>query len=342
MSEIVVLTPYGIEGGVGDRYPPVQAFTAELRRLGEDRPVTVHHARSLARTAEFLRGLPEAPELVYCCGSSVMEVAAEVLGPSGAKIVYWGSHIEDGACVVNPKPASERIWGVELPMPLYHSHRQFRLLRRLFPKLERVHCMFSIESAFVRGERRARYEEARAGGASWIPSSSRLAAFPGLGKLGELIDVEVLEHPCADADTAAAAASEVTPASPRDASEARACVISCIDCLHVEGALERVADVAHARSVPFVGLNFGAFYERGPLLSFESDLEGAGRLCARTAFDVLFGGAPPERLARHEEYLLRVHPSAASRWGAAWAGLVSSRDHGWLERSLGPLIAAAS
>ncbi len=341
MIRVVALSSYGLGDGVGAAYPPVREFARalgrELAAAGRPAPeLFAHHSPGLGGHAEYLRRLPFTPDLVYACGSSVMEVAARELAARGTPdvpLVYWGSHIEDGGELVNPRPAAPSIAGVELPMPLYHSHRQFRLLKSFFPKLERVHCVFSVESAFVQGERRERYRRALAAGAGpWLPCASEHAAFPGLGRLGELVDVEVFEHPCEGPAAAAAAARAVGGCEARRATEARACLISCIDCLHVDGAAAAMARAAHEARVPFVGLNFGAFTpEHGPLLSFESDLTGAARLAAGLARGLLAGERPAGagRTVVYDQFFLRLCPGLAEAWGLAPAG----RDRARVERS---------
>ncbi|KYG06595.1 hypothetical protein BE21_03115 [Sorangium cellulosum] len=344
MSRVLVLSSYGVGAGVGAHYPPVQEFERELARLGTGADLVVHHARSLQAHADFLRSLSVNPALVYACGSSVMEVAARVLderGASGVPIVYWGSHIADCGELVNPRPSSPWISGVDVPMPLYHSHRHFRLLKRLFPNLEQVHCAFSMDSAFVRGARRARYERAlaRERANPWIPSGAELSAFPGLGRLGELIDVAVFEHPCADPERAAQAARAIPPAARRAPDAVRACLISCIDCLHIDGAVEQMARVASESGVPFIGLNFGAFLpQHGPILSFESDLIGASRLAARMAHDLLRRARRPdrERIAAYDQFVLRLHPALAGAWGLR----LSDREQAWILKSFGRTLAS--
>lgn len=324
MSAILVLSSYGIGDQVGVRYPPVDAFTHELRQQlaapGAD--VVVHHARTLQAHDSYLRGLRSAPALIYACGASVMAVALRWLGERGAldvPVIYWGSHIVDCGQPVNRPPGHPAVRCIDLPMPLYQSHRQFRLLRLLFPRLEQVHCAFSMDSAFVTAWRRERYLQASAAGTPWIRAGSSLSAFPGLASLGEIVDVEVFEHPCSDGESAARAVAQVPRSPARSRDQVRACMISCIDCLHIEGAIERMVATAAAAQVPFVGLNFGGFLADGPVLSVESDMSGAGRIAARMAARALRGEPAPagERVVRHDTMVFRENPAAMAAWGIA-------------------------
>lgn len=321
MSTILILSSYGIGELVGLRYPPVAAFMEELARGGADSgQVVVHHARTLRAHDEYLRGLPFMPALIYACGASVMEVALRWLTARGAAhvpVVYWGSHIVDCGQPVNLPPDTPAVRGVDLPMPLYHSHRQFRLLKLLFPRLEQVYCAFSMDSTFIRAWRRERYLQAIERETSWIPSGSELSAFPGLARLGEIIDVEVLEHPCSDRERAARAVGEIPHAATRSRDEVRACLVSCIDCLHVDGAVEQMARAADGARVPFVGLNFGAFTPHGPMLSAESDLTGAARMAAGMARAALRGETMDEadRIVRLDTLLFRCNPALMDAWG---------------------------
>jgi hypothetical protein len=350
MTRVVALSSYGLGDDVGARYPPVREFELELERelARAGQPgvqLSAHHARSLREHAEYLRRLPFTPELVYACGSLLMEVAFRELVERGAAdvpIVYWGAHIEDAGEVINPRPRASSIGGVELPMPLYHSHRQFRLLKWLFPNLERVHCVFSVESAFVRDAQRERYRCAmESGSGPWIPCDSAFAAFPGLAKLGDVIDVAVFEHPCVDPAGVAEAVRAIGGAAAREASAVRACLVSCNDCMHIDGAFEQMARTAHEAGVPFVGLNMGAFTaEHGPVLSFESDLLGAARVAAGLSRALLAGErkAAAERLVVYDRFLLRLCPGLAEAWGLR----LSERDWSWVEKSFGRVVGGLS
>ena len=321
MSRILVLSSYGIGELVGSRYPPVEVFLEELAREGVAAgDVEIHHARTLGAHAAYLRARPTTPALIYACGASVMEVALRWLIERDAgdvPVVYWGSHIIDCGQPVNRPPDTPAVRGVDLPMPLYHSHRQFRLLKLLFPRLERVYCAFSMESTFVQAWRRERYLQAIERDTAWIRSGSELSAFPGLARLGEIIDVEVLEHPCGDRERAAAAVDEIPHAKARSRAEVRACLVSCIDCLHVDGAVDHMVRAADEARVPFVGLNFGAFTPHGPVLSAESDLTGAARIAARMAGAALrgepVGGA--DRIVRRDALVFRCNPALMDAWG---------------------------
>lgn len=319
MSRILVLSSYGIGEQVGSRYPPVEVFLEELAGDTVAGDVEVHHARTLDAHAAYLRARPTTPALIYACGASVMEVALRWLIERGAgdvPVIYWGSHIVDCGQPVNPPPDAATVRGVDLPMPLYHSHRQFRLLRLLFPHLERVYCAFSMESTFIQAWRRERYLQAVARAVPWIRSGSELSAFPGLARLGDIIDVEVLEHPCSDRERAARAVDEIPAAATRSRDAVRACMISCIDCLHVDGALDEMVRAADAARVPFVGLNFGAVTPLGPVVSAESDLTEAARTAARMAGAALRGEpAGAERIVRRDAHVFRYNPALMDAWG---------------------------
>lgn len=320
MSTILVLSSYGIGELVGVRYPPVEVFLEELGRGGVDLgQVVVHHARTLRAHEEYLRAQTVTPSLIYACGASVMEVALRWLTERDAAhvpVVYWGSHIVDCGQPVNLPPDTPAVRGVDLPMPLYHSHRQFRLLKTLFPRLEQVYCAFSMDSTFVQSWRRERYHQAIEQETRWIRSGSALSAFPGLAQLGEIIDVEVLEHPCSDRERAALAVGEIPHTATRSREDVRACLISCIDCLHVDGAVDQMARAADDARVPFVGLNFGAFTPHGPVLSAESDLTGAARTAARMAAAVLRGEtSDADRIVRRDALLFRCNPALMDAWG---------------------------
>jgi hypothetical protein len=312
----LVLSSYGIGDLVGTRYPPVAAFMAELGASAAD--VVVHHARTLRDHDDYLRALPATPALIYACGASVMAVALRWLTERGAAdvpVIYWGSHIMDCGQPVNRPPDAPGVRAIDLPMPLYQSHRQFRILKMLFPRLERVYCAFSMDSAFVHGWRRDHYLHAIASDTAWIPSASDASAFPGLARLGEIIDVEVFEHPCADRASAARAVDQIPAARQRDRDDVRACLISCIDCLHVDGAIDDMVRAADAARVPFVGLNFGAFLAGGPIVSAESDMIGAARVAARMAAAALRGEPVAERIVGHDTLLFRCNPTLMDAWG---------------------------
>lgn len=341
MNPILVLSSYGMGEGIGLRYPPVHAFVRELEHRGiPAERVVSYHARSLREHADYLRRLSFVPALIYACGSSLMEVVMRYLAEMGGApipVVYWGSHIEDGGQLVNARPPSPPVCGVCLPMPLYHSHRQFRVVRQLFPQLRQVYCVFSTESAFIQGERRDRYLRAREQGHNWILSGSELSAFPSMARLGELADVEVFEHPCTEATRASQAVREIPGATSRSRDAVRACLICCIDCFHVEGAIEEMALAAHEVGVPFIALNLGAFTrEHGPVLSFESDLEGAARIAAAMGYEILHGGRSPGelRFAEHSQFLLRCNPALMEVWGIR----LSERDRTQLRRSFHQIV----
>lgn len=319
-KRIVILSAYGYDWESPEEATTSRGFLRALEdhslRRGREVAVEIHHTARRADHRAFLRRrLTQPLDLIYAGSASLMEVAREVLlearsqGSAGRDmaLVYWGSHIVDwgagagtaeagGGFLINPPPKDDFIAGLQLEMPLYIHHRQFRLLKELFPKLQRIYCPFSVESAFyhrrmAEGHRRA---VERFGSPCWVEAGGEYGGFPGLGNLAEIVGATFYEHPCSGAETLVQAV-ETLPLGEEDGDEATAILLNGIECFHIPGANEALVEAADRRRIPYVGLNFGSFHsDRGPLAIFTNDIEHAAYGVGELAVRVLSGTPPSE------------------------------------------------
>jgi hypothetical protein len=312
-KRIVILSAYGYDWELPEDTTTSRGFLRALEdhslRRGREVEVEIHHtARREDHRAFLRRRLAQPVDLIYAGSASLMEVAREMLVEAGRRdvaLVYWGSHIVDWGAgpssrrgfLINPPPEDDFVAGLQLEMPLYIHHRQFRVLKELFPRLERIYCPFSVESAFyhrrmAEGHRRA---VERHGPACWVEASGEYGGFPGLGNLAEIIGATFYEHPCSSAEILVQAV-EALPMGEVEGDQTTAILLNGIECFHIPGANEALVAAADRRGLPYVGLNFGSFHsDRGPLAIFTNDIEHAAYGVGELAVQVL-SGTPPSQL----------------------------------------------
>lgn len=299
MRRVVVLSAYAYAWEAPESTTTCRDFVRALAaagwRNGLEVEIEIHHAGPRAAHAAFLERRLERPlDLVYAGSASLMETARAALGAAGrddVPLVYWGSHIVDQGRAINPEPREPFIAGLRLEMPLYTHHRQFRLLRALFPELEAIYCPFSVDSVFYHREMRERHARAveRSGPACWIDAAS--GGFPGLGQLAEILGARFYEHPLASVGALVEAVEALPPGDP--GGRHRAILMNGIECFHLPGANEALVEVADRRGIPYVGLNFGGFHgPRGPLALFSNDIDSAAHACGEIAAQLLAGAEP--------------------------------------------------
>lgn len=303
MRRVLILSAYGYSWEAAEETTTCRGFLRGLAaagwRRGSEVEVEIHHAPRRSDHRRFLqRRLAggEPLDLVYTGSASLMEVARDALaaGPE-VPLLYWGSHIVDEGRLINPLPAEPFVAGLRLDMPLYCHHRQFRLLKELFPELREIYTPFSVDSAFYHPEMARRHARAvaRRGPACWVDAGGEHGGFPGLAKLADIIDARFFEHPCADAATLVEAVEGLPAGEP--GRPATRILLNGIECFHVPGANEALVEAADRRGIPYVGLNFGRFHgPRGPLAIFTNDIEAAAHRVGTLAARVLAGTAPSD------------------------------------------------
>ena len=321
MKSIAAINAYGLMKDA-EQNPLVQAFIDTVREQIDDVTLEVCHSRSLAHHAPWLaRRLCEPLDLVYACGSTLMEIANEVIRERGERrthVVYWGTHIHEGAGLINPHSQDDWTYGVELSMPIYSNFRQFRLLKILFPRLKNVYSVFALEGAFTRGRVLENYQTAlkSQGKGCWIEANSSSGGHQQLGKLAETLDIQLFEHPCQDGEDVAEAVSRI-PAEPHHRlDESQSVVVACADCFHARDAVESLIVTTHKRKLPFVGQGICGFWEDfGPLLLIENSFARAAKFAGSLAVDLLSGRLPAAHLVKRDFFQLRFNTRYAARAG---------------------------
>jgi ABC-type uncharacterized transport system substrate-binding protein len=326
MRRVVILSSYGFMRQKRE-VVTVRGFIRALEedgwREGIDFELEIHHASRLATHEDFLRKRLAGPvDLIYAGGASLMEVARRVLRECDATklpLIYWGSHIVDRNRCINPLPEDENIRGVILNMPLFYNHRQFRLLRALFPQLESIYCAFSTQSAFCVSTVKENYEAALAelGADCWIDSRSRFGGFPGLGRLAAVVGLTFYEHPCTDAATMRSAVENISRSRSSPFRDSTAVLLTCLDCFHIPGAVEAIREATGEWGFPWIGLNSGPCHcADGPLAVFENDLEHASYQAGKLALGRL-RGTPPEKVKNvmGDRFVFRFNGEKAKKQG---------------------------
>jgi len=306
MKQILILGAYKFDWEIPEKSMTADGFIKALEdngfKPGQDMNIEIFHRNTLSDHLAFLNERLARSDcsldLIYASSSSLMEVARKALiqaKQTSIPLVYWGSHIIDQCSLVNAYPKEPFVAGVVLQMPLYVDHRQFRLLKDLFPNLETVHCPFSVQSAFCHPKMKKKYQQAveDMGHACWFESRSPYGGFPGLGNLAEIIDVKFLEHPCAHADHLEQAVRRLPALDHYHRDKIRDIIISGIECFHIPGAVETLIRTADSHGIPYLGLNFTSFFpDHGPLAVFANNIPRAAYTVGTMAAQILQGALP--------------------------------------------------
>lgn len=269
LPRIGILSSYTLEPVDAHGAPTVVGLVRELARrgrvLGKDYEILVSHTNSLQEhEAAVRKWLANGVDLLFSGGTPTCAVIRDVLSDLGTTrpVVYYGAHPIDGthdvalARCVRPDTVC-----VRLELPLTYSHRNFQLLRRLFPELRRVHIPFARNTAFCHPAMAERYDDhvRTCGPHAWIAGDA--VGFVSLRDLCWVIDTEYQEYPLRNAADLHQALRAIAPRSVTD--PVIDVIVAFNDTYHVPGSPRVLLDYSEASNVPLVWVNNASMVPAG-------------------------------------------------------------------------------
>jgi hypothetical protein len=276
----------------------VQGLVAGLREegfeRGRDYRLELSHTNDLEEHRAALEGWKrQGIDLIFSGGTPGAAVVREVYGEMReVPLVYFGAHPDDAGHEIG----LERCMGpntvcVRIELPLTYSHRNFRLLKQLFPELEDVYIPFARNTVFCHPEMAAKYDRAleRSGPAAWL--HGREVGFGSLVDLCWLIDTEYHEHPLRSAWDLEQALEQIPERRPGE--PVTAAVLAFNDTYHVAGSPQTLVAFSQRSGVPLVWINNARMAEVGAVADFCNDFRSVARHSTRFIARHLRGEIPP-------------------------------------------------
>lgn len=301
LRRIGILSSYTLEPVDPHGAPTVVGVVRELARrgrvLGRDYDIVVSHTNSLIdHEAALRRWLADRVDLLFSGGTPTCAVIRDVLADlaTSRPVVYYGAHPIDGshevalARCLQPDTACVRL---ELPLTL--SARNFQLLRRLFPKLRRVHIPFARNTAFCHLEMAARYDQhvRTRGPHTWVTGDA--VGFASLRDLSWVIDAEYAEYPLGDAADLERALHAIEPRAVTD--PIGDVIVAFNDTFHVAGTPRVLLDYSVRHNIPLVWVNNAAMARAGAVADTCNPFARVAEQAARFVDEFLSGHWQPGR-----------------------------------------------
>lgn len=245
------------------------------------------HRRALSRWGE------DGVDLIFSGGTPGAAVVREVLGQDPeVPLVYFGAHPDDAGHEVGlARCMGPNTICVRIELPLIYSHRNFRLLKQLFPDLRHVYVPFARNTVFCHPEMAEKYDRSlkRHGAHAWLTGGE--VGFRSLGSLCWLIDAEYHEHPLRTAKDLAFALERIPRRCPGE--PVSAVVLAFNDTFHVKGSPQTLVAHCEGSRIPLVWINNAEMIRHGAVADFCNTFETVARHASRFVARHLRGEIPP-------------------------------------------------
>ncbi len=235
--------------------------------------------------------------LAFVGGTPVAWKVRQAMLSAGVSVplVYFGAHPIDGVHEVGMHSlAGKDTVCVRMQLPLTYNHRTFRIVRTLFPQVERISIAFARNTIFCHRDMADRYDRIRRkhGSSNWAECDE--VGFRSIRDLCWVIDCAYREYPLCDADEFAVALRSFRP---REFGEpVRDVLISFNDVFHVKGASDALLEFADTTRIPLIWVNNSAMVRRGAVADFCNRFEATAAQTARYVVEFVRGTRP------HSEY----------------------------------------
>lgn len=265
--------------------------------LDRDYDLLVSHTNSLEdHEAAVRRWLADGVDLLFSGGTPMCAIIRDVLADLGVTrpVVYYGAHPIDGthevalARCVRPDTVC-----VRLELPLTYSPRNFQLLRKLFPELQRVHIPFARNTAFCHPAMAERYDHhvRTQGPHAWIAGDA--VGFGSLRDLCWIIDAGYQEYPLRDAADLQLALRAIPSRSVTD--PVSDVIVAFNDTYHVPRAPRVLLDHSAGSNVPLVWVNNASMVPAGAVADTCNPFVRVAEHAARYVDEFLTGAWTPGR-----------------------------------------------
>lgn len=260
-----------------------------------DYRLAISHSNDLERHRQVLQHWHQGEEvdLLFSGGTPGAAVVNEVFGEKRkVPLVYFGAHPIDGEHEVGlDRCMRPDTVCVRIELPLTYDHRNFRLLKQLFPELAHVYVPFARNTVFCHPEMATRYDRSLREDGPHVWLTGDAVGFVSLGDLCWLIDAEYHEHPLRTAQGLASALDRI-PARRRE-EPVTAVVLAFNDTFHVEGAPQTLVRFSERSKVPLVWVNNAEMAHFGAVADFCNEFERVARHATRFLARHLRGEIPP-------------------------------------------------
>ncbi len=260
----------------------IEGLREESFELDRDYRLEISHSNDLDDHRQALRRWRDGGvDLIFSGGTPAAAVVGEVFGENRAvPLVYFGAHPDDAGHEIG----LDRCMGpdticVRIELPLTYSHRNFRLLKQLFPELRDVYVPFACNTVFCHPVMAEKYDRSLRDQGPHIWLGGDEVGFGSLGTLSWLIDAEYHEHPLRSATGLQQALEEIPTRRPDE--PVTAVVLAFNDTFHVEGSPHTL--VAHSKrsGVPLVWINNAEMVHHGAVADFCNEFRSVARHATR-------------------------------------------------------------
>jgi ABC-type uncharacterized transport system substrate-binding protein len=235
-------------------------------------------------------------DILFCGGTPIAWVIRQAISKLGsqAPLIYFGAHPIDGSHEVGmTQVAGPDTVCVRMQLPLTFHYRTFRILRLLFPRLERVHIPFARNTVFCHPAMARRYDSHRTifGPYAWIESD--MVGFKSIKDLCWVIDATYREYPLHSSEELRKALNTILPRG--DGEIVRDIIVAFNDTYHVEGAPATLLQFSTISRVPVVWVNNAAMARHGAIADFCNPFESVAKQAAAYVAEYLSGRWTPGR-----------------------------------------------
>jgi len=274
MKTIGVLTSYNYSPVAPDDSANVKGLIKGLKTQGlienEHYCLQISHSDDLEVHRKAVMGwLDKGIDLIFSGGTPGAGIVQEVFGQQGCRcpLIYYGAHPIDGDLeVALSHCCREDCVCIRIELPLTYTHRNFRLLRLLFPDLRAIHIPFARNTAFCHPEMADRYDKdlSQNGPHHWLEGDA--VGFNAIRDLCWLIDVDYFEYPLRHTSDFAQALNLIPPRRAGD--PVNNIFLAFNDTFHVLEAPHTLMTYSKRSNIPVVWVNNASMARNGAVADF--------------------------------------------------------------------------
>jgi ABC-type uncharacterized transport system substrate-binding protein len=284
-KRVLVLNAYTLSPRRTEDLVRIRAFLEGLEQGGYHRDqnvdVDIVDSNNLGEMAALIQEALRRPvDLIHAVGTPNALVAIRCGG--GVPVVYYGAHPEragEDAC------REAGAVGV-LTLPFTQNYKRFRLIRSLFPGVQRVWAPFYEDTVFCGEDMKSKHHAHRShnGGSPWIQGGSSGVGHPGLAGLCYIIGLEYREFVYRSCDDLLWGLEFVDRSS--------GLMMPSNDSIYCDGAPAALMQFSAAESVPLFWNNNTEATRIGAVAAISGCFRWAGIETGKIAAAILDGAAP--------------------------------------------------
>ncbi len=328
MFTILILNSYQLIQRDAFSLVRVKAFIRGMEGLIDRRNVRLEMIDSNSlddlkqKTEERLSRKDDPVHLIHAVGSPNMEIAGMLT--KDIPIVYYGAHPEG---VFLDSCREENIYGMALTLPFTSNYKQYRFIKKLFPKAETVYVPFFEGTGFCKPETAQKHADYRRENpaSNWIDGLSDYIGFRALAGLNYIIGMRYQEYVYSDALELEMALSET------DAENSVLMVYN--DTVYCSGAIKQIRRFAEKGEVPLIWNNNPEATRIGAVAALAGCFQEAGFFTGKLAAQILLNDSlTGSQIVTAEREFNSINRSQAERFGVELSDDMLSRFHEVIDR----------